>query len=246
MILRQFNADGIEAFRAFLAECRDKPNTRVPTELLEDYRLTQLVVPPVEIEKRRLVKKADAATYLAKVLEQIPETHVANNVGLWAWLTLFFFDDVCPTANGTRAVKNDYCYIYEPRNSRHFYRHLLFVPWRILRIAPKHHRLFLTSPVATLDTVTTEVMKRLYLTRIPCIFEVLDRLYWHDTLGKPRKGIVGQQVRPGDLSHRLPLRIRQLEKTYDLMSLSADQLLELLGDEFDEVPMAASLFKKEG
>ena len=31
---------------------------------------------------------------------------------------------------------------------------------------------------------------------------------------------------------RFPTRIRQLEKTYDLMSLDADQLLELLGEEF--------------
>ena len=32
--------------------------------------------------------------------------------------------------------------------------------------------------------------------------------------------------------HRFPIRIRQLEKTYDLVSLTADQLIELLGDEF--------------
>jgi hypothetical protein len=34
------------------------------------------------------------------------------------------------------------------------------------------------------------------------------------------------------LVHRLPIRIQQLEKTYDLQSVSAEQLLELLGDEF--------------
>jgi hypothetical protein len=243
MMLRQFNPDGIQAFRAFLAVCREKPDAPAPAELLDDFRMTQLVVPPVEIEKPRLLQKADAATYLAKLLGQMPEQHIVENVGLWTWLTLFFFDDICRAQDGVRTLKNDYCYVFEPKNSRHYYRHLLFLSWRILTIAPKHHRLFLTGPIATLDSVTMEVMKRLYLTRIPCIFEVLDRLYWNDASGKARKGIVGQQIRPGDLSHRLPLRIRQLEKTYDLMSLTADQLLELLGDEFEEGADVGKLFK---
>ena len=48
---------------------------------------------------------------------------------------------------------------------------------------------------------------------------------------------------PGNLSHRRPMRIRQLEKTFDLMSLNADQLLELLGDEFSFArPRTAKLF----
>ena len=70
------------------------------------------------------------------------------------------------------------------------------------------------------------------MTRIPCIFEVYDRLYWDDGRNRPRIGISGSKPTPGNLSHRLPTRIRQLEKTFDLMSLNADQLLELLGDEF--------------
>jgi len=50
---------------------------------------------------------------------------------------------------------------------------------------------------------------------------------------KARAGIVTREtIKPGDLRHRLPIRVRQLERTYDLFSLSADQLIELLGAEF--------------
>ncbi|MFH1923922.1 MAG: hypothetical protein ABIP48_29025 [Planctomycetota bacterium] len=45
----------------------------------------------------------------------MPEHEVANNAGLWTWLTLLFFDDVCPVQNGQRKVKNDYCYVFEPK-----------------------------------------------------------------------------------------------------------------------------------
>ena len=44
--------------------------------------------------------------------------------------------------------------------------------------------------------------------------------------------MIGSRERAGDLTHRLPLRVRPLEMTYDLMSLTADQLIELLGAEF--------------
>lgn len=244
MILRQFRAEGIQAFREFLAACREKPTLPLPTELLEDDRLTQVIEPQVEIEPRRLVQKADAAMYLAPLLAKLPDPEVAENAGLWTWLTLFFFDGVCPARNGRRNVRNDYHYVFDPKNSRHYYRHLLFISWRVLKVAPVHHRLFLTSSISTLDKVTTEVMKRLYITRIRCIFEVLDRLYWNDARGKARAGVVGQQIRAGDLTHRFPLRIRQLEKTFDLQSLNADQLLDLLGGEFQEGPKAPTLFSK--
>jgi hypothetical protein len=242
MIVRQFRPDGIEAFRVFLASCRDKPAKPIPLELLEDDRLTEVAKPGLEVEPRALATKADAARYLSSVLAPLPDAEVAENAGLWTWLTLFFFDDVCPPRNGRRTVKNDYHYIFEPKNPRHFYRHLLFISWRVVKVAPVHNRLFLSSSLSILDKVTTEVMKRLYVTRIPCAFEVLDRLYWNDARGKARAGIVGQEIRRGDLTHRFPLRIRQLEKTYDLLSLSAEQLLELLGDEFQESPRAAQLF----
>ena len=75
-------------------------------------------------------------------------------------------------------------------------------------------------------------MKRLFVTRLPCAFEVLDRLYWDEHKNRPRKGATSAKPSPGNLAHRFPMRIRQLEKTFDLMSLNADQLLELLGEEF--------------
>lgn len=233
MIVRQFNQAGIEAFRKFLAVYRPDGMGAVPRDMLEDNALTAVVTPQIEIEPQSFMVKSEAAHYLRDRLAPLGERDVATNADLWTWLTLFYFDEVCPVRGGKRAVKNDYTYIFEPENPRHFYRHLLFIAWRVLQVAPKHNRLFLGSPLSSLDKVTGEVMKRLYLTRIPCIFEVLDRLYWDNGRGRARIGIVDERnVKPGDLRHRFPIRIRQLEMTHDLQSLTADQLIELLGVEF--------------
>ena len=170
MIVRQFLPSGIKAFRSFLAICREDPRTPVPFRSLEDETLTEVIKPSITIAPKRFATRRDAAVHLSDLMAPLSDQEVAANAGLWTWLTLLFFDEVCPPKAGKRKVRNDYSYIYEPNNSRHFYRHLLFIAWRALRIAPEHNRLFLNdNSVSSLDKVTSEVMQRLYLTRIPYI-----------------------------------------------------------------------------
>lgn len=243
MKLRRFNEAGIKAFREELALLRTNPDRDPNQQLLEHRELTEVVTPEVLIQINYFKTKGEAARYLQAVLGKRRPEELSTDSGLWTWLTCFFIDSVCPPVNGRRSVKNDYYYIFEPRNSRHVYRHLLNVSWHILQLAPRHNTMFMRTRLDSLDGVTTEVMKRLFLTRIPCMFEVIERLYWDEVRRKPRSGISGNRPTAGNLRHRLPLRISQLEKTYDLMSLTADQLIDLLGDEFAFArPKTAKLF----
>ena len=61
----------------------------------------------------------------------------------------------------------------------------------------------------------------------------LDRVYWNEQTGRVHKNVAGSEIMKGDLTHRFPMMIQQLEKTYDLQSLSADQHIGLLGSEFE-------------
>lgn len=234
MKLRRFNAAGTRAFRTFLTDGRENPLLTVPWELLEDATLTETVRPDIDVQQVVFGSKPEAADYLRDRLAPLSDPSVERDAGLWTWLSLFFFDSVCPLTERGRRVKSLEFYIFEPWNSQRGYYHLLFGLWRVRQITREHGRLFMLGPVSVQDEVTREVMKRLFLVRIPCIFEVLDRLYWDESRGGARRGIVPKdQPRPGDLRHRLPRRIRQLEMTFDLQSLNADQLIELLGTEFE-------------
>jgi hypothetical protein len=233
MRLRRFNTAGIQAFEDFLATCREQPDTPLPLSLLEDEACTEAVTPTIEVEPMPFLVRSEAAHYFSGKLSALPEEEVRLDAGLWTWLSLFYFDQVCPPVDGKRTVKNSYYYVYQPMNARHFYRHLIFIGWSVQQLAPTYSRLFLMQPLSSLDKFTTEIMKRLFLTRVPCMFEVLDKLYWDENRERPRRGLVGSsKVAPGDVTHRLPVRIRQLERTYDLQSLNAEQLIELLGREF--------------
>ena len=233
--IRQFTPKGIAAFREFLEQLRQTPNHPIEWEMLYDKQLTQEVTPTALVEPRRLVTKQDAADYLEPRLRSYSMDMLRYNAGLWSWLTLFFFDSICPmNEQGVRVVRNDYHYVFEAKNSQRYYFHNLFISWYIRSIAGQYTRLFLGGSVSVLDGIINDTLGRLFLIRIPCMFEVLDRLYWDETKGRPRIGMIGtQRPKPGDLTYRLPRRIRQLEKTYDLPSLNADQLIALLGAEFD-------------
>jgi hypothetical protein len=231
--LRQFNAAGIQTFRNYVAAARENPALPPPWDLLLDDQYSLVVSPQIVLEPREFRLRADAAHYFKEVLAPLEEINLLKNAGLWTWLTLYYFDEVAPEVEGRRSLKNDYHYIYEPKASHHYIKHLLFLSWRIISITLTYNRLLLQVPIYVYDAVTDNIMKKLFITRIPCIFEVLDRIYWDDINNRVRTGIVTQpSIKPGDLNHRLPLRIRQLEKTYDLHELSAERLIELLGEEF--------------
>ena len=239
--VKSFNKAGIAAFKDFLQSTRDGKNRQNPVELLDDSGLIQVGYEDVTVESRSFASRRDAAEYFHQRFKLIPSVELRNDAGLWTWLSLFYFDQICPEIDGERKVRNDYTYIFMPDQSLYFYRHLLFVAWYAKYVSPMHNRLFLDTTIYQLDKFTQDIMKRLYLTRIDCIFEVLDRLYWDRQTNRPRKGVNSPgKITAGDLTHRFPTRIRQLEKTYDLMSLSADQLLELLGEEFSHLASPAT------
>jgi len=232
MRLREFNDDGIDRFREYLTRARQESDVEPPWELLDDRSLTRDVLPVVELDRPGFSTKRQAAEYLHEALMPLADRDILKNAGLWTWLSLYYFDDVCPKQKSTRRILKDYYYIYYADNGMYYYRHLLAVSYLVRLVAPHSNRLLLDTPLRSLTGIVESAMRQLVLTRIPCIFEVIDRLYYDESRHGLRPGALGSQPRAGDLKNRLPARIRQLQRTYDLHCLNADQLIQLLGPEF--------------
>jgi hypothetical protein len=233
--LHRFNEKGIERFRDELRRCREMPAERLDRSLLENPELTDYVS-GVELTLRNFATKGEAGNYFKSVFAQTELTPqcLMSDAGLWTWLSLFYFDSICPREPaGKISLKKDDCYyIFEPKNSYKFYRHLLFISWRIIDAAKNNpHRIMSTTNVNELDRVTFPVMSRLFLLRIPCLFEVLDKIYWDEKQDQVRRGVVSE-YKPGNLFKRFPTVIQQLSLTYDLQELDAEHLIKLLGEEF--------------
>ncbi len=236
MKIRRFNEVGIARFRSYLADLRQMPSLPPPWEMLGDAALTTLVPEAIELERPGFVLKRDAAVYLHGKLKPLLGQNLFKDSGIWTWLSLYYFDDVCPAANAVRAPSNDAHYVLEADEAWRYYKHLLATPVRILDISPVHHKVLLLSPLPVLGQIMERMAARLYLLRIPCVPEVIDRLYFDEEKRKPKRGIAGNNRSPraGDLANRFPIRMKQLQLTHDANALSADQLLALLGREFEQ------------
>ena len=234
MQLRRFNPAGIDRFKAYLAAARTDGGANVPWDVLEDDTLTEPMDALVDLDRPGFATKREMVTYLHDQLQVLPERGLMRDAGLWIWLAMFYFDELCPKEGGSRKVLSNWYYIYLVDQSLYWYRHLIVNPYEIHSRAQGFDDAFLTGPPSVLGGFSENAMRSLYVTRIDCIWEVMQRLYFDPRQGRIKPGVANtnaSKVRAGDLS-RLARRIRQLEKTYDLQSLDADRFLALLGDEF--------------
>jgi hypothetical protein len=238
-ILRRFNDAGIAEFVRRIETLRAGGAAEIGDAFVTDEKLTEPIVPEVQLERPSFKTKRDAGEYLSERTRAARAAYGDDDRGLWTWLSAWHWDAVCPIReNGNRKVLGPYHYAYGFGNKQRRGQHLLAIATMFYEIDPQS-RLTLETPVFSLTQAVKEVSTRLALLRIGGLLALLDILYWDKSTGRIKPGLVDSRAtKPGDLANRLPARIRQLEVTHDLTNLTAEQLLNLLGDEFRQWAVA--------
>lgn len=231
--VRRFNESGVREFTERLESLRGGHTALIDEALLLDPQWSAPTDPNVMIEQHSFTTKKGIAEYLYPAIRPILDAIGEQDPGLWAWLSAFFWDSVCPqAADGKRKVLSPYHYVFGYANEQNSKKHLIAMSVKLYAAAPDC-RLLLHTPCYSATKIAESVSTRLSFMRLPGLLQLLDRLYWDEAKGRPKPNVADPRVvHPGDLDSRLPSRIRQLELTYDLTDLNADQLLNLLGDEF--------------
>jgi hypothetical protein len=239
-ILRRFNAAGIAEFVRRIETLRAGGVADIDDAFVTDRKLTEPIVPEVPIGRPAFKTKRDAGAYLSERTRVARAVHGEDDSGLWTWLSAWHWDAVCPIReHGQRKVLNPLSYVYGYGFAKRRKQHLLAASSHVFELHPDS-QLLLSGPVYSLTQAAHEVLTRLSLMRISGIAELLDVLYWDKVAVRMKPGAVANTPRPGDLRNRLPARIRQLEVTHDLTNLNAEQLLNLLGDEFRQWAVASA------
>lgn len=230
---RRLNAAGIERFAAFLAGLRKDRTLAPDRSLLVDESTSEFMAGGVELERPGFTTKKQAAEYLHPRLKKLSHPNLFRDEGLWTWLALYYFDDVCPPdASGKRNPVANPHYILDGANYSRRYRHLLATPVMIQDALPDHNRIYLNAPLPVHGDLIEQTMGRLYLVRIPAVREAIDRLYYDTAKETVKRGALTRNRR-GNLRERLVARIQQLSMNYDVSSMSGSQLIDVLGLEFE-------------
>lgn len=160
-------------------------------------------------------------------------------VGLWEWIAILYASQFRRAAEhytgGKRYVpifaKED---VYWIKDDRDAYVHNVFGCFAIfamLQTKPDVCRKILSSPLGIYPDAYRELCKRQWVISCTSIVDLAIRLYWNDSEGKWKSGIA-RDAKGG--VRRLCEVLAQFEYTYDLYSLTADQLWEMLPAEFDD------------
>lgn len=228
--LRKLNARGIAAFQEYLRSIRAGSEFQSNPALLYVDEHSMPIQPRIEIAPRPFANKLDAAMYLANVLQPIETPALIGDAGLWAWLALYYFDQLSPVgADGKRRPREDYHYIIGTARWAHE-RHLLAGPYRLYRTHGERARLLLHPAMHQHGNFIYDLSFHRDLITNRGLIAAIDLLYWNPRTKRPKRGATTSS-RPGNL-RRLIAVLQQLDLTYDLHAMRAAEILTLLPDEF--------------
>ena len=252
--LRRLNAAGIAAFSVFLEQIAATPNTSIPTSLLTGANTSDGLNCSVEVEQRTLGSRLAAAQYLGEVFDATGGG-LDSDPGIWAWLSLFYFDELCPVGKGGRRKPGETARWLSEGHAFRYYRHLLAGPYRIHRIfqqQPERAAILLAGPLDKPGDYNEQLASRQELITNRGVIEAVNRLYFDPVRGKYRRGgqareldvATQKQVPKAGTLRRFVEVIDQLDLTFDLYAfheLGAEPLLELLPREFTKWKTPQSL-----
>jgi hypothetical protein len=234
MKLRRFNSDGISAFATYRSRLTLEPNLPPPVQMLDDPALTEEIAGEVDVPKRSFETRLEAGRFLNELLEHSGIALPERDRGLWTWLTLFYFDEVCPAdGNGNRDPQDEARLTPLLDNHQRFYRHLLLGPFLIVRAHrdnPERAIAMLCNPLWKPGEIVEQLASRKELVTNRGVVELATRLYY-DAEKKSFKRGAGSSVKGA--ARRLAALLNQLDLTFYLYGMSAEELLALLPKEFD-------------
>ena len=189
--------------------------------------------PGVDINETRVFPtRMELGRYLSESFTKagINRADVIGKRELWTWIAYLWFDQLCPVLNKVRNVRETARYICTS-DYRNYYRHYIAASYDIYSLhGNKNSRLFLYSPLHVHNDFIEQIASRQYIISNRSLVDVAHRLYWDAHSNSPKRGSQSRN-KPGN--HRRFVRmVGQLELTYDIYSMTPDEILNLLPEEF--------------
>lgn len=245
-LVRRLNGVGIARMAEFLDSLTTDTPQGVPTAILTQPETSGPLAVSVNVEQQTFGARFHAAQYLNDCFTETGLQNAEADCGLWAWLALFYFEELCPAGSGGRRKPGERArWIPDIDNFQRYYRHLLAGPYRIFRAHrddPCRAMALLCGPLDRPGEIVEQLASRQEIVTNRGVMACATRLYVDPDNNRPKRGAGGKG---GGSPRRLADVLNQFDVTWDLYSLTADGLLDLLPGEFNRFrpstgPAAAS------
>lgn len=232
--LRSLNSDGIEKYKNMLQELRDNPSSEYPSSLLQDPRYSKEIEEEIYIEQRVFKNKKEICTYIAETIQLGRLTKFYFDTGLWSWLSLFYFDQVCSKkTDGTWKIREDYWYIAaHPKMTYRYYRHCFAYPCRAYIELGSSAEALLLGPINKNTELAELFGGSKEISYSTNIVRVATKLYLDIRNQKIKRGAGSRNPYSGGI-RRFTKVINQLALTFDLETMSFEEIYDILPPEFN-------------
>jgi hypothetical protein len=225
--------EGEQKFREYIHNLKTNPLCQRPD--LNSEPFSKGFSPVISIdETRQFNSKMELAEYLQDCFAGagLKREDVVPLNGLWTWLAYIWFEQL--TNQRRNILKREEHYICPtPSNFRRYYIHLvapLYVIYSLHNLP--FSRLFLYNPPWEINDFTERVATNQFLISHKNIVEAIYKLYFDPQRRQPKRG-AQSRTKPGNI-RRFVSVIQHFELTYDIYTMSADRILNLLPSEFDD------------
>ena len=234
--VRCLTEHGIAEFQEYLVRLRENGSIPSPRYLLTDPSSSrQLNTADVFIEPKDFANRREFAEYIDACFASSDCEDEVDESGLWEWLSLYYFDSVCPkNRDGVRKPKSLQRHLLNPPHPRKTRRHLLrnayFIYRRYRHISDVPLDLLLGPPLDQYPQAVTQIGERDRTLDSQGVLIAANRLYLDKSIGKPKPGYTS-----GDAGILTFGRVvNNLPELCDLSEMSADAILALLPPEFSQ------------
>lgn len=232
MNLRRMNDQGVDRFSKFLDSLTSATPLPYPKTLLDDPEATVEVTPSIEVEQRTFDTRLAAAKYLFHLFKKSGQTDIERDRGLWAWLSLFYFEQLCPMRGTGRVIRERARYFPDLTNFQRYYRHPLagsYLIYSAHQDDPSRVLAFLSVPLHIMTDIIEQLASRQELVTNSGLVSVATKLYYDREKSDLRPGARGKGK---GTARRLADVMNQFDVTWDLYSMKQHEIESLLPDEF--------------
>ena len=124
MLARKLTQSGIEQFDAFIASLKQHPTADAPLDLLTESATSEPIDVEIEAQVRRFRSRLEIAEHLTRLL-RIDTSTLRTDAGFWCWLSLYWFESLCPVVKERWNPGNSFRWIADLEDPRKTCRHIL-------------------------------------------------------------------------------------------------------------------------
>jgi hypothetical protein len=231
MNLRCLTNEGVHEFSKFLQLIKQKPSHSPLMDIFNNSPYSDKYSYELEIdEKIKFHSRYEMGKYLANIFKEITDNNNIIPSGVWDWVSVIWFDNICPLVNGSRKVLENARYIVsDDRTDRQ--RHYIHYAWRLYTMYPEYSKLLLASPPYQHSDIAEQLASTEEIITNHSLIKTAYYLYWDHKIKQPKK-YAANRNKPGNIRRFISI-VSQLALTYDLYAMTDSEIISLLPQEFD-------------